>query len=163
MERITECKDCGKKLSKKELLAKTCVECEAKSVNAEGPQPEVDQLEGGLKPPPENLPTTATTVVRPGEAVRDRFKELLAGGKITTEVLATLSDKEGSKACGVRYAFVKEFNPDVPLKDITFINGAARYSSTPKVEILGKTYLITNDIYKTTVPKFFAWADELGK
>jgi len=99
--------------------------------------------------------------VKPGQAIRDKFQELMNEGKITEEVMNVLTDKEGTaKAFGVRYAFLKAFDPNVSIKELTYINGSARYTSKP-IEVNGKQYLVTNDLYKQTVPKFMAWSETL--
>lgn len=103
------------------------------------------------------------SAVKPGQAIRERFAKLVEQGKIVDNILQVLTDKEAtSKACGIRYAFLKEYDPNVPIKELTYINGAARYSSKP-ITVNGKEYLITNDLYKTTLPKFIEWADSLDK
>ncbi len=78
--------------------------------------------------------------------------------------LAEIGYYSGAFIFGVQYAFLREFNPNVSIKEITYVNGNARYSSKP-VEINGKQYLITNELYSKTLHKFLEWADsiEMGR
>lgn len=99
--------------------------------------------------------------LRPGQMIRDKFAELISKGFITEELLTILTDKEGTaNALGVRYAFLKEYNPDIPLKELTYIGKHPRYTAQP-IEINVKQYLITNDLYKTNLPRFLEWADAI--
>ncbi len=101
--------------------------------------------------------------IRPGYAIRQRFLELISQQFITNEVLNMLMDKEETgKTLGIRYPFLKAYNPDVSIKEITYINGNARYSSKP-IEISDKQYLITNDLYAKNVPRFMEWANSISK
>lgn len=77
--------------------------------------------------------------------------------------MSILTDAESTKReLGIRYSFLKEFNPEVPIKELTYINGRARYSSK-KIEINSKQYLMTNDIYSKNVNRFKDWSNGLGK
>jgi hypothetical protein len=115
-----------------------------------------------VKPKPINE-QSAEVKVKPGQAIRDKFMELVSEGKITEEYIFELSTKEvTAQLFSVRYPFLKEFNPNVSIKEITYVNGHARYSSKP-ITIGGRQYLITNDLYSKTVPKFSEWADNLSK
>jgi len=106
---------------------------------------------------------TTEKEIRPGNAIRQRFLELISQQLITAEVLNMLLDKEDTgKTLGIRYPFLKAYNPDVSIKEITYINGNARYSSRP-IEISGEQYLITNDLYAKNVPRFMEWADSISK
>jgi hypothetical protein len=95
---------------------------------------------------------------KPAQAIRDRFQRMNNDGKITPAVLSILTDTEATKReLGIRYAFLKEFNPDTSIKELTYVGGHARYSSKP-VEISHRQYLITNDLYKKNVEKFMEWS-----
>lgn len=100
---------------------------------------------------------------KPGQVIREAFLRLVVDGKITPFVLSVLVDKEAtSKDIGIRYAFLREFDSSAPIQELTYVKGHARYSSKPVVIGEGQ-YLITNDLYKTTVPKFFKWVETLSK
>lgn len=95
--------------------------------------------------------------VKPGQIIRKAFLKLVAGNKETEVILSILTDQVATfKELGVRYAFLKEFNPDVPIKELTYVKSHARYSSKP-IDVNGKRYLVTNDLYSKDVPKFLAW------
>ena len=97
------------------------------------------------------------------QVIRGVFLQLVADGKITASVLSVLVDKEAtSKDLGIRYAFLKEFDSNIPIKELTYVKGHARYTSKT-VTIGDRQYLITNDLYKNTVPKFFEWVQTLSK
>lgn len=101
--------------------------------------------------------------VRPGQAIRDAFLRLVTDGKVTNSVLSTLTDSEATaRELGIRYAFLKEFNPDVPIKELTYVKSHARYSSKP-IGVNGKQYLITNDLYNKNVLRFMKWVDSIGQ
>lgn len=115
----------------------------------------------------ETQPTSESIKVdvplKPGQAIRNKFMELVTEGKITEEYIYELSTKEGTaKFFGVRYPFLKEFNPNISIKELTDINGHARYSSK-LVAIGGRQYLITNDLYKATLPRFMDWTVTINK
>jgi len=101
--------------------------------------------------------------IKAGQAIRDKFMELVAEGKITEEYIFELSTKEGTaKLFGVRYPFLLEYDGTKTVKEQTYINGHSRYTSKP-VNMGDRQYLITNDIYAKTVSKFMVWADSLDK
>lgn len=103
------------------------------------------------------------TKAKPGQVIREAFLQFVADGKITASVLSVLVDREAtSKDIGIRYAFLKEFDANIPIKELTYVKGHARYSSKP-VTIDDRQYLITNDLYKNTVRKFFEWVQTLSK
>lgn len=103
----------------------------------------------------------AQGTVKPGEAIRKRFAEIVGKGLITDTVLHVLTNREETvKTFGIRYAFLREFNSNIPIKEITWVSGNARYSSKP-IEIKGKKYLITNDLYSKSLPRFMEWADSV--
>lgn len=78
--------------------------------------------------------------------------------KITSDILAVLTDKEATaKELKIRYPFLKEFDSNVPVKELTYIKGSARYGSKP-VAIGDKQYLITNDLYKHNIDTFMEWS-----
>lgn len=96
--------------------------------------------------------------VKPGQVIRDRFEQMTKDGKITADVLAILTDKEATaKELKIRYPFLKEYNPNIPIKELTYIKGAARYGSK-SVAIGDQQYLITNDLYKHNVDHFIEWS-----
>lgn len=100
--------------------------------------------------------------VRPGQVIREAFLKLVADSKITESVLTILTDQEAAaKELGIRYAFLKEFQSGVPIKELTYIKGHARYSSKP-IDVNGKQYLVTNDLYNKNVQKFMKWVDSIG-
>ncbi|SDM95508.1 hypothetical protein SAMN04488502_10985 [Dendrosporobacter quercicolus] len=99
--------------------------------------------------------------LKPGQTIRHRFLELVTQRRITAEVLGLLLDKDSTaKTLGIRYPFLKAYNPDVSIKEITYINGNARYSSNPVI-VNGNQYLITNDLYAKNLTRFLEWADSL--
>lgn len=101
--------------------------------------------------------------VGPGRAIRDAFSRLVIDGKVTDSVLSILTDSEATaRELGIRYAFLKEFNPDVPIKELTYVKSHARYSSKPIV-VNDKQYLVTNDLYSKNVSRFIKWADNIGQ
>ncbi len=148
------CKECNKLFKKSEAseydLCPTCLskltEPEQQNSNEE------DELqENNIK------------IIRPGQAIRNTFFILANSGKITDEILAILTDKESTaKLLGIRYAFLKEFSPNIPIKEMTYIKGCARYSSKP-IEINNKKYLLTNDLYSKNIPRFIELAEILNK
>lgn len=155
---VPRCKECNKLYKRTEEnehgLCPKCLELTAKAIGGA----EADGSDQQANPMPEPQPEA----IKPGQAIRNRFTQLIEQGLITNEVLAVLLDREATaKATGIRYAFLKEYDADRSIKEITYINGSARYSSKP-VTINGKQYLITNDLYKATVPKFIDWADSLN-
>lgn len=98
-------------------------------------------------------------MVKPAQAIRDRFQQMNKDGKITPEVLSILTDTEATKReLGIRYAFLKEFNSNTSIKVLTYVGGHARYSSKP-IEINGKQYITTNDLYKKNVKNFIEWSN----
>ena len=104
-----------------------------------------------------------TPTLKPGQAVREKFMELVSKGLITEEYVFELSTKEGTaQFFGVRYPFLLEYDGTKTVKEQAYINGHSRYTSKP-VTIGDRQYLITNDIYAKTVPKFMEWADRLNK
>lgn len=127
----------------------------------EPPKLEDEQTKTDEQPQPE--PKTDDVKIKPGQAIRDRFMELVSEGKITEEYIFELSTKEGTaQFFGVRYPFLKEYNPELGIKEQSYINGHSRYTSK-SITIGDRQYLITNDLYKSTLPKFMDWADKLGK
>lgn len=153
------CKECNKLFKKSEANeASLCPTCLSKASEPEG--------QGSNEKMPEisdKTNHTETNTVRPGQAIRDKFYTLVSDGKITDEIIEGLTDKESTaKLLGIRYALLKEFDANVPIKELTYIKGSARYSSKP-VEINGKEYLITNDLYYKNLLKFMEWAEEVSK
>ncbi len=137
-----------------------CPKCLAKTVDTEITELSEVLLESQITPEFANI---ENFTLKAGQVIRSRFMELINEGKITKEYIFELSTKEGTtQFFGVRYPFLKEFNHGVPIKELTYVKGHARYSSKP-VTIGAQQYLITNDLYKTTVPKFFDWAQSLSK
>lgn len=119
-----------------------------------------DEAHKGAGSPISKLDISAA---KPGQAIRERFAKLVEQGRIVDNILQVLTDKEATaKACGIRYAFLKEYDPNVPIKELTYVNGTARYSSKP-ITVNGKEYLITNDLYLKTVPRFMEWADSIER
>lgn len=101
--------------------------------------------------------------VKPGQAIRTRFAELIGKGLITDAVLLALTNKEETaKTLGIRYAFLKALDITVSIKETTWVSGHARYSSRP-IEIDGKQYVMTNDLYSKSLPRFMEWADSIDK
>lgn len=140
---------CPKCLAEK-MNAENSDGAEAIAVNNQSNQQETEEEQQEFK-------------VRPGQVIRDAFLRLVTDGKVPDSVLSMLTDSEATaKELGIRYAFLKEFNPDVPIKELTYIKGHARYSSKP-IDVNGKQYLITNDLYSKNVLKFMKWADGIGQ
>lgn len=99
--------------------------------------------------------------MRPGKLIRDKFNELIRDAVITDDVLLILTTKDRTmEAFGVRYAFLKEHISDISIKELTHVGKHARYSSKP-IEINGKKYLMTNDLYEKTVPYFMKWVEKI--
>ncbi len=113
------------------------------------------------QPTPE--PAIVDVPLKPGQAIRKKFMELLSKNIITEEYIFELCSKEGTaQFFGVRYPFLLEYDGTKTIKEQAYINGHSRYTSKP-ITIGDKQYLITNDIYAKTVPKFMAWTDSLDK
>lgn len=105
----------------------------------------------------EKIPMQEDIKVKPGQVIRQAFSKIIADGKITEDVVSMLTDQEATaKELGIRYPFLKEFSADIPIKELTYVKSHARYSSKP-VEVNGKQYLVTNDLYLKNVPKFLEW------
>lgn len=101
-----------------------------------------------------------TSEIKPGQYVREKFQELLNQNLITDERIAQMLDAEYSKKeMGFRYAFLVQFDSGKPLSEQNKIKGSVRYGSKV-VNIHGREYLICNDIYRSTVPKFNKWLSE---
>ena len=106
---------------------------------------------------------TKEVTIRPGVAVRTMLADMIKDGKVTNEVLATMVDKEASaKNFGLRYPLLKEVDANADLKAQLVVYGKPRYG-VKTIEFGGKTYAVTNDIYKTNVPKFQEFVESLGK
>ena len=157
------CKECNKLFKKSEANEyELCPTCLSKLTEPEGQNTEIQDIVRFNRVESEQKQAN-NVVVRAGQAIRDRFFMLISDGKITDEIIAVLVDKEGTaKLLGIRYAFLKVFNANVPIKELTYINGSARYSAKP-VEINGKQYLITNDLYTKNLLRFMEWAKEISK
>lgn len=97
--------------------------------------------------------------IKPGALIRKVFLKLVEEGKITELVITSLTSEEATKRdLGIRYPFLKEYDPNVEIKELTYIKGHSRYSS--KIyEINGKQYLMTNDLYKKNVERFILWIE----
>lgn len=177
MDNITNlpsCKECNRILKNKDVNEYgLCPKCLAKIINTEVVEVQFDKNDteehemniniseslSESQSLPELVKAEIPTL-KPGQAIRNKFIQLVNEGKIDNNVISILANKEGTaKAFGARYPFLKEFNPFIPIKEHTHINGHARYSS--KIySINGKSYLITNDLYNKTLPKFLEWADK---
>lgn len=180
---IRKCSKCDRLLKKQEV-GDVCPKCQEQDtspsteilnllqVGQASNNKEITTVEEGQQvlsddaTPPHNGKTESKiqeTTIKPGQAIRDKFNNLVNEGKITEEVLIILLDTEQTKqVLGIRYAFLKEFNPEVPIKELTYVNKAARYSSKP-IKINGKQYIMTNDLYAKSLPKFMEWADAISK
>ena len=102
-------------------------------------------------------------VVKPGQAIRERFVKLIEDKKINDEIILILTSTEQTKSIlKIRYAFLIEYDSTKDIKEQSYIKGHARYYSKP-IEINDKQYLITNDLYKRNVENFMQWADSLSK
>ena len=107
------------------------------------------------------IPKIEEIQLKPAQAIKQRFTQLVNDGKITEEILKILTDKElTAQAFKVRYAFLKEFDSTVPIKELTYINGSPRYYSKP-ITLNDKEYLMCNDLYAKTVEKFMEWSNTL--
>ena len=88
---------------------------------------------------------------------------MIDAGKITEECILQLSTKQGTvESFGVRYPFLIIYDGTKTVKEQASINGHVRYGSKPII-IASKEYLICNDLYGRTVPKFIDWSDSLNK
>lgn len=102
--------------------------------------------------------------IKPGQYVRDKFQELIIQNLITEDRVAELLDSEYcKKERGFRYPFLIPFDSSKPMSAQNKIKGSVRYGSKI-ISINGKEYLLCNDIYQSTVPKFNKWlAEKFGK
>jgi len=180
MDNITNlpsCKECNRILKNKDINENgLCPKCLSKTINteiadvSEIKSEEIDTKEYEMSinahSESQSMPEpikVETSTLKPGQAVRDRFMELVSKGLITEEYIFELSSKEGTaKSFGVRYPFLLEYDSAKTVKEQAYINGHSRYTSKP-VTIGDRQYLITNDIYANSVSKFIAWADSLDK
>lgn len=152
MEAIRKCTKCGRIL-KKQDEGTACQKClEAEQSNS------ISTDEASPSAPVQNVEQANEAKVKPGQVIRECFLQMITDGKITADVLAILTDKEATaKELKIRYPFLKEFDSNVPVKELIYIKGAARYGSKP-VAIGDKQYLITNDLYKQNVDHFIEWS-----
>lgn len=150
MESIRKCVKCGR-LLKKQDEGTTCPKClEAEQNNS--------TLTDEVSSPVQKVEQVNEAKVKPGQVIRNRFVQMIQDEKITSDVLAVLTDKETTaKELKIRYPFLKEFDSNVPVKELTYIKGSARYGAKP-VAIKDKQYLITNDLYKYNVNTFIEWS-----
>lgn len=113
-----------------------------------------DVLVAKFSPVKQQPVVKSAPAVKPGKAVREAFMNLVDAGVVNGQVLTDFQDKEFIlKHTGIKYAFIKEVDANVDLKEQTFVYGKARYSTKP-LTIGGKQYLVTNDIYAKNVDRF---------
>lgn len=164
MDNITNlpsCKECNRILKNKDVSEHgLCPKCLAKTADIQ------------IFEVPEELlgsqPTTESTKVeeiekplKPGQVIRQRFQKLIETGKITEECIFQLSTKQGTvQFFGVRYPFLITYDGTKTVKEQATINGHVRYGSKP-ITIDGKEYLVCNDLYDRTVPKFIEWSQTI--
>jgi hypothetical protein len=141
---MRKCIKCGK-LLKRDHEGDVCPKC----------------LEKEQPPAPTN--EASEPQVKPGQAIREMFVKLIEANKNTPSIIEIVTDAEKTKnELGIRYAFLKEYPQGALPKDVSLVNGHARYSSKPVI-INDKRYLITNDLYKKNVEKFTEWYEGLIK
>lgn len=167
---LRKCSKCDR-LLKKQDVGDICPNCQEESSLIEAPTQTGSEAihitpvftEEDKNEPSEPLnsepsePAVEELKVKPGQAMRDMFAKLVQDGKVTDNVLSILTDAEATKReLGIRYAFLKKFNPETPIKELTYVGTHARYSSKP-IDVNGKQYLMTNDLYKKNIDKFTEW------
>lgn len=97
-----------------------------------------------------------------GSIIREIFLSLLDKNLISEEILCELTSAAMTKQnLKIRYAFLKEYNSELGIKEQILVNGRPRYTSKPIIELFGKQYLITNDFYKRNIEDFKAWAAKI--
>lgn len=144
---LRKCSLCGR-LLKKNYEGSLCPKCVEQGLE----KTEEDET-------PKNDEAAKVDEIKPGNLIRKVFLKLVEQGKVTDLVIASLTSEEATKRdLGIRYPFLKEYDPSVSIKELTYIKGHSRYSS--KIyEINGKQYLITNDLYKKNVERFVMWIE----
>lgn len=161
---VQKCEKCGR-LLKKNSTDSLCAKCLTEQETPDSQPPENTDMSGDITAniDSDNIVSEEKKDVaelKPSQAVLNRFNELIERGLISDDILKMLTDKEGSAKAGFRYPFLKEFSEGDSLKERAYIKGFSRYYAKPVV-VNGKQFLICNDIYKATVPKFMEWADTL--
>lgn len=154
MESIRKCVKCGR-LLKIQDEGPSCQKClEAEQTNS------TSNDEASPPSPVQKVEQDSEAKAKPGQVIRDRFAQMIKDEKITSDVLAVLTDKEATaEELKIRYPFLKEFDSNIPVKELTYIKGSARYGAKP-VAIGDKQYLITNDLYKYNVDRFIEWSKQ---
>lgn len=93
-----------------------------------------------------------------GAKIREIFAKVLADGKITADIVKLLlSTDDTKKTLNIRYAFLK---PVTKNPNDRKIGGHARYATT-MIQIDGKKFWVTNDLYEKQVERFKDWAASL--
>lgn len=97
-----------------------------------------------------------------GSIIREIFLSLLDKNLISEDILCELTSAAATKQnLKIRYAFLKEYNSELGIKEQILVNGRPRYTSKPIIELFGKQYLITNDFYKRNIEDFKNWAAKI--
>lgn len=145
---LRKCSLCGR-LLKKNYENSLCPKCIEQGLEKTESDDEI----------PKNDETAKVEEIKPGAIIRNYFLKLVEQGKITDAVISVLTNEEATKRdLGIRYPFLKEYDPNVSIKELTYIKGHSRYSS--KIyEVNGKQYLMTNDLYKRNVERFVLWIE----
>jgi Zn finger protein HypA/HybF involved in hydrogenase expression len=104
-----------------------------------------------IKKSASNKVKVESTGEKPGKVIRDKFMALVSSNKVDNTLLSILTDEVKTKeSTGIRYAFLKEVDINANLKDQALVKGKLRYSAKV-VDINGKNYFITNDLYAKNV------------
>ncbi len=116
----------------------------------------VDKNDTRLEEVPEKVKAPKKESVRPGKKIRNMFTRLVKDNMLDEATVMNLTTSEFTKSTfKIKYPFLKELVSD-DVRAEAKINGRPRYSTKP-MEILGKKYLITNDLYEKNLEPMKTW------